>query len=679
MTKRIRLVCVLALVAPGSWVQAADGQDRVDIDVDIETVVVSATRSEIGLLDAPSNISVLSGAQLQRTQAEHLQQSLSQVPGVITQRGDGQESLPGIRSAVLTGAGACGSVLIMEEGIPVRGPGFCNVNELFDTHFEQAGQIEVFRGPGTSFYGSNALTGSVNVVLPKSGADFISLEAGEYGFARAKTAVSYATGAATGRVFVSLARDGAFRDESGYDQQKLSWRHQQEFGTWDLSLGATITRLDQETAGFITGLDSFRDLSLARQNLDPEAFRETESLRAWAKFGRDLNESMRLQITPFFRVTDMDFLLHFLPGDPLEKNSQTGFGWQASLHTTVSNDFNWTVGIDADFSDGELSQAQDQVTPGSAFLQETVPVGIHYDYQVDANQLAAFGYFNWSLNDRLSVIAGLRAERTEYDYDNLSLDGRTRDDGTECGFGGCRYSRPPDSDNSFTDISPKLELRFDLNSRLRLFAIAASSFRAPQATELYRLQRDQEVADLDSVRAENYEIGLSYSSENVLASASIYQLEQTNVIIRDSDFFNIDGNRTESTGLEVSFKQKLNDSLEWRFSGSLADHEYTSDQFSGGFNINGNEIDTAPRTSANAAVVWNASQQLSGELELQHLGGYFLEPENLRRYPGHEVFNLRARYQFSERLSGTLRLLNVTDERYAERADCSISSASKPF
>lgn len=667
LVKRFSWVLVVALFFSTSNIQASDADQSARSD--LETVVVSATRSEIDLMDAPSNISVLSNLQLQRTQAEHLQQSLSQVPGVVTQRGDGQESLPGIRSAVLTGAGACGSVLVMEEGVPVRGPAFCNVNELFDTHFEHAGQIEVSRGPGTSFYGSNALTGAVNVLLPAFGENLIGIEAGAYRFARAKAALSYAAGDATGRAYLTLSRDGAFRDESGYKQQKASWRHEQEIGSWDVALGATLTRLDQETAGFITGLDSYRDLDLARQNLDPEAFRKTESFRAWAKFSRNLNQTTSLQITPYVRATDMDFLLHFLPGDPLEKNSQSGFGWQASLNTNVSDNFNWAIGIDADFSDGELSQAQDLPTPGSAFLGATVPVGVHYDYEVSAQQLAVFGHINWAWSPHLSLIAGLRAERIEYDYDNLSLDGRTRDDGVACGFGGCRYSRPPDGENSFSDVSPKFELRFDVNENLRLFAIAASSFRAPQAGELYRLQREQEVADLDSVQARNFEVGFNYRTDNVEASASVYRLEGRNVIIRDSDFFNVDGNRTESTGLEFSFKQNLSETLQWRFAGSFAKHEYRSDQISGGVNINGNEIDTAPDTSANIALLWNANEKLSAELELQHMGSYYLEPENLREYPGHEVLNLRAQYQLAERWRATLRVLNMTDERYAERAD----------
>lgn len=643
------------------------------VQAEIETVVVSATRAEVPLNDAPSNITVIDASQIAVTQAEHIQQQLSQVPGVSLQRGDGQESLPGIRSAVLTGAGACGNVLILEEGLPVRGPAFCNVNELFDTHFEQAGQIEVTRGPGTSFYGSNSLTGSVNVSLPVVGTDFVALEVGEESYRRAKGAFSYGdrsnAGSALGRFYVTVTDTNSFRENADYQQQKLSWRHQQELGSWRVNAGVTATKLDQETAGFIVGADSYLDAALARENPNPEAFRETDSFRAWARFTTDTAGDTELQITPYVRATDMDFLLHFLPGDPLEQNSQQGFGWQSSLRGELNQHLNWAVGFDADFSDGELRQSQAEPTRGPAFLQATIPTGVHYDYRVDSEQLGIFGHLNWQINDALSLVAGLRAERLDYDYDNLSLDGRTRDDGTECGFGGCRYSRPADRSDSFSDVSPKLELRYTVNEHLRLYAAAASSFRAPQATELYRLQRQQQVANLDSVQADNLELGLSYRTDKTQLSVSVYLLEQSNVIIRDSDFFNIDGNELESQGLEFTIKHALSNSLQWRTAGAIAEHEYASDQFSGGVNINGNEVDTAPSSLINTALLWQVVDGLEAELELQHVGAYFLEPENLREYPGHEVFNLRASYQISPRFSATARLINLTDKRFAERAD----------
>jgi len=635
----------------------------------LEEVVISATRTETRLEDLSSNISLLDAQQLSRTSAVHIQQALAQVPGVSLQRGNGQESLPGIRSAVLTGAGACGSVLILEEAIPVRGPSFCNVNELFDTHFEQASRLEVVRGPSTAFYGSNSLTGSVNVSLPLKGPDTVSLEVGANDYVRAKGTASYFSGDGAGRFFVTLTDDGGYRDEAGYNQQKISWRHHQTLGRWKLNAGLTATRLDQETAGFITGRDSYLDRTLARQNPNPEAFRKTDSLRAWARLSTQLNDRQRLQITPFVRVTDMDFLLHFLPGDPLEQNQQVGLGWQSSLLTQVSDNLSWTVGLDGDFSDGELTQVQDLPTQGSAFLQATIPTGTQYDYQVDAAQLGVFGHLDWRITNRWSVIAGLRLERLEYDYDNRSLTGRTRDDGTECGFGGCRYSRPADREDSFNNLSPKLEVRFKPSDSIKFYASVSNSFRAPQASELYRLQREQQVADLDNVEATNFEFGGNYATDSLELSFSLYTARQTNVIIRDSDFFNVDGNRIDSRGVELSLAHNINEYWSWRVVGGWSEHKYASDQFSGGVNINGNEVDTAPNLAGSAFLEWQPKPSMSAELQLQHVSDYFLDPENLSDYPGHTLLNLRASYQVSDRWQTSIRVLNLANRNYAERAD----------
>ena len=543
------------------------------------------------------------------------------------------------------------------------------MNELFDTHFEQAGRIEVVRGPGSAFYGSNSLTGSINVLLPHDGPSSLSVELGENDYRRLKLSGGYSQPQARGTFYLTSTDTSSFREESGYEQHKLSWRESRQLGDWQLASGLTVTYLDQETAGFINGADSYLDLDLARLNANPEAFRETQSFRAWTTLSKEISDGREIRITPYVRQTEMDFLLHFLPGAPLEENEQSGFGWQASYRVQASSELTWAVGLDADFSSGELRQSQDAPTQGSNFLVETVPTGLHYDYQVDAQQIAVFGHLDWSINDSLSLLAGIRGEVLEYDYDNRALDGRTRDDGSECGFGGCRYSRPADREDSFSNISPKLELRYELNDRLRFYTALSSAFRAPQATELYRLQGDQQVADLENVEAINIELGLVFRSEQFNASASLYHLEQDNIIIRDSDSFNIDGNQVESLGLEVALNGAVLKSVDWRVAGTFAEHEYSSDQFSGGININGNLVDTAPKRQINAALVWRPIEAISTELEWVHVSEYFLDPENLRTYPGHDVLNLRAQYQVSEKVSIFGRILNITDERFAERAD----------
>ena len=106
------------------------------------------------------------------------------VPGVWISRGSGQEHLTAIRSSVLTGAGACGEFLLLENGIPIRPAGFCNVNNLFEMNTEQAAAVEVVRGPASALFGGNALHGVINVVSATAGegsrasGSLASLEAG---------------------------------------------------------------------------------------------------------------------------------------------------------------------------------------------------------------------------------------------------------------------------------------------------------------------------------------------------------------------------------------------------------------------------------------------------------------------------------------------------------------------
>ena len=75
----------------------------------------------------------LNSEEISLIDAQHPKQVFNRIPGIWISRGSGQEHLTSIRSPVLTGPGACGSFLILEDGIPARPNGFCNVNGLFET------------------------------------------------------------------------------------------------------------------------------------------------------------------------------------------------------------------------------------------------------------------------------------------------------------------------------------------------------------------------------------------------------------------------------------------------------------------------------------------------------------------------------------------------------------------
>ena len=131
----------------------------------IEEVIVSASRISQPTSEISSNVARISGDTLNLISHTHINEALQRVSGAWISRGNGQEHLTALRSPVLTGAGGCGAFLMAQDGIPLRASGFCNVNELFDANSEQAGAIEVIKGPASALYGSNAMHGLINICL----------------------------------------------------------------------------------------------------------------------------------------------------------------------------------------------------------------------------------------------------------------------------------------------------------------------------------------------------------------------------------------------------------------------------------------------------------------------------------------------------------------------------------
>jgi outer membrane receptor protein involved in Fe transport len=613
----------------------------------------------------------------------HVQQALSRVAGVNLHRGNGQEYLPAVRSPVLTGAGGCGGFLMQEDGIPIRAAGFCNINELFEANTEMAQRIEVLRGTGTVLHGSNAMHGVINIVTPEiSQESNLGLEVGANDYGR----LTFKSGTETLGIAANLTHDGGYRDDSGFDQQKVSLRHAYKNGDVKIDSGITLTNLNQETAGFIEGLDSYKDDAQVELNLNPEAYRDVRSARVWSRISK-AEQNYKLIVTPYLRYSKMDFLQHFLPGDPLEENGQKSLGVQAGYYRALSDTLNVIAGFDAEITDAYLKQSQDSPTIGSFFLRSTIPMGQHYDYQVDATMAAPYMHLDWSVNDQLSVSGGLRFESMRYDYSNNMLAGRTKADGSLCQFG-CRYSRPESGKDNFNNWSSNLGAQFKLSDTHSTFVRLARGFRAPQATELYRLQRGQQITDLDSESVDSVELGIAGDTESLSYKVAVYHMEKDNVIFRDSSFFNVSDGKTEHQGIELELDYEINSQWSVGISATQARHTYLSDTLVGAVdslgngvevNINNNDIDTAPRNFGSARLVWTPDSTKTVELEWQSMGSYQLNPENFNQYEGHDIAHLRAGWDVSESIRVYANISNLTDEQYAERADFTTFSQERYF
>ena len=635
----------------------------------LEEVIVTATRSPVALSTYAGSATRIAGSEVALVGATHSSELVNRAAGAMIQRGSGEESLTALRSPVLTGAGACGSVLVLEDGIPIRPVGNCNVNELFEVNLEQAAAIEVLRGPGSVLYGSSAVHGIINVIPP------MPSDIPAFGAAVGYGSDAYRrilVGASSDRpdggfgLVMNGTDDGGWRDSSGFREEKLNAVWARATAGGELKLALSGSNLDQETAGFIVGKDAYRDPAIARSNPDPEAYRNASSLRFSTQYRGASGNELRV----FLRSSRMDFLQHFLLGKPVERNGQDSGGFMLATTGRAFAGGELIAGLDTELARSTLLQFQNHpTTDGPPPANAIRPAGKHYDYDVDSGVVAAYGEWRRPFAPRWSLEAGLRLEYAHYRYDNRMIDGNTDEDGAPCP-GGCLYSRPADRSDDFANLAPRFGLVWSLSEETTAYLSLARGFRAPEATELYRLQRQQAVADLESEQADSAELGYRWRSDALSFDLALFRMDKENVILRDSAGFNVSGGRTRHQGVEYEGAWAITGDWLLSAAGTLAKHEYrfTAAVDQGEQITSGNDIDTAPR-DIHSLRLGHDGTLLDAELEWQWVGAYWANAANTARYGGHDVGNLRLTASPGKGWSLTLRVTNLLDTVYADRAD----------
>ncbi len=145
----------LGLIFPISLIQYANAEETTALEE------YTVTARPIGLQSIEhiaQPITVLTGKQLNKKQASTLGETLENIPGVTSNRFSPLASRPVIRG--LSGT----RVQVLENGVGSMDVSTISVDHAVTIDPLQAEQVEIFRGPSTLLYGSEASGGLVNVV-----------------------------------------------------------------------------------------------------------------------------------------------------------------------------------------------------------------------------------------------------------------------------------------------------------------------------------------------------------------------------------------------------------------------------------------------------------------------------------------------------------------------------------
>jgi iron complex outermembrane receptor protein len=145
--------------SPGTPQQQEPDPDQVTFE---EQVVVSASRTEQQLVNAPATVSLISNETIQNSPGTNIGDLIRAVPGVNV-------SQISARDVNITSRGATSTLstsqLALVDGRSVYLDFFGMVMwDLIPTNASDVRQIEVIRGPASAVWGANAMNGVVNVI-----------------------------------------------------------------------------------------------------------------------------------------------------------------------------------------------------------------------------------------------------------------------------------------------------------------------------------------------------------------------------------------------------------------------------------------------------------------------------------------------------------------------------------
>ena len=130
-------------------------------ETNLEEMVVTATRTEKSIADAPGSVSVVTKKEMEKRNIQSVDEALNTLPGVFDDR---RKGLMGTTSNLnFRGLSGSGRTLLLLDGMPLNNA-YSQGQQWGGIYAQDLSQIEVVRGPSSNLYGGSAMGGVINMV-----------------------------------------------------------------------------------------------------------------------------------------------------------------------------------------------------------------------------------------------------------------------------------------------------------------------------------------------------------------------------------------------------------------------------------------------------------------------------------------------------------------------------------
>ncbi|KZN38080.1 hypothetical protein N474_01590 [Pseudoalteromonas luteoviolacea CPMOR-2] len=647
---------------------------------DIEQITVTASRTAKANTDLALSVGSVSEEVIRNDNAQHVSESLETISGVLlNQLSGGQGHNAAIRMPINYG----GYTLYLQDNVPLQSAAFYNHNALWWASTNSStSRLEVIKGAGTSLYGSGAVAATVNVLSTpvNTSSNELATTFGENGYQKFNGALVHKMSDKNGvRISAAHLDNDGWRTHSSVKKSEFNVLHELTIDDkQSLKTSLIASTLDQQMLDALTSDEFTADPTqsgLSQNVLDIDPRRDTNYVRLSSEYQYE-GQGFYASVIPYLRYRSNDYIATWQPNMPNVESSVRSIGLLALSNFEHSSDFETTVGIDIERSEGEAYSYQPTTITTSGRSRRTFPKGhIFYNDTTRYTGISPYVQHIGQLSDQLSYAVGLRYDHNEYDFDNHLP---TYDDD------GFNNRSIPSRSDTFEHFSPKASLNYKLQDHASVYVRYASAIRLPTASEMYHLKTKETSSQLDSLSEETsdtYEIGYKTNLDKLSVEVAYYVMDVKDAIVTAYDdlgaSYRTNAGEVKHQGFEFGANYTFSPNWSLALAYSQSNHEfghYIQDQNRQDRdekNLTGNSLQMAPEYVANLRVNHNSSllEGLQITAELKSIGDYWMDAENSEKYNGYTIANLKVNYQLSQALKLHMRLANVTDKKYALQAE----------
>jgi outer membrane cobalamin receptor len=626
-----------------------------------ETVTVTPARAELRLSSAPASVSVFDAKDVSNAAAQTFDDLLRQAPGFsIFRRSSSVVANPTTQGVSLRGAGASGAsrTLVLSDGLPL--------NDAFGgwVYWDRVpraavDRIELVRGGSSDLYGSDALSGVINVISRLPSQRVINAEAA-YGnrdtadttfFASDKwnnfsASVAGEALRTDGYFLIAPEIRGTADDLAASKHRALTLRLQNDWNATDSVFlrgslfdedrrnGTKAQTNDTASESLVAG-GRFRTAEGSDWNLtlfaNQQRYHQTFSAVAANRNSEALN---RLQFVPSrdvgasFNWSRVSFEKHLLVAG-IDVRGVRGVSDETAIASNRATTFS--------SSGGRQRRA-------GFFIQDLFSISPRWQLSVNAR------YDNWRDSSAASVSRNLTTGAiTPRFFPTRSLDA----------------------------FSPRLALIFRPTEQFSLRASAYRAFRAPTLNELYRGFRVGDTltnanASLVAERLTGGETGITWTPNSrvntrvtgywteIINPISNFTLSVTPALIT-RERRNL--GRTRSRGVEA--EADFNVSTYWRISAGYLFADAIVRRAPQDVTLEGLWIPQVPRHQFTLQTVYSNPRYLTAAMQFRASGKQFDDDQNRLPLGGFAVFDVTVARPLVRYVEAFVAVQNLFDKRYA--------------